>query len=135
VSGYRISEVAARLDLTADTLRYYEKVGLLPRIARNNAGVRIFEHRDIARIRFIRRAQTMNFSLAEIGQLLEMRDSTQTARDDVRELTHRKLAEIEKSVAELATLRNELQLLVNLCQSADDGCPILENLGEKPGSS
>lgn len=135
MSGYRISEVAARLDLTADTLRYYEKVGLLPRIARNDAGVRIFDNRDISRIRFIRRAQTMNFSLAEIGQLLEMRDSPQTARDDVRELTHRKLAEIENSVAELATLRNELQLLVNLCQSADDGCPILEELGEKTRSS
>ncbi|MEK7758413.1 MAG: MerR family transcriptional regulator, partial [Pseudomonadota bacterium] len=55
------------LGLSADTLRYYEKIGLLQRISRNTAGVRYYSEQDISRLRFIQRAQKMNFSLAEIA--------------------------------------------------------------------
>lgn len=130
MSTYRISEVAGKFQMSADALRYYEKIRLLPPISRNAAGVRIYDDQDLSRLAFIRRAQTMNFSLAEIAQLLEMRASPQTARDEVRKLTHRKLLEIEENLGELATLRNELQLLINLCQGTKDGCPILDKIGQ-----
>ena len=105
---YRIGEAAKTLDLSVDTLRYYEKRGLLPSVARNAARVRIYNDKDISRLKFIRRAQRMNFSLDEIGQLLKMREDPQHARDEVRELTYQKLQEVEQELNDLTTLRNEL---------------------------
>jgi len=127
---YRIGQAAEALGLSVDTLRYYEKRCLLPPVSRNSAGIRIYDDRDMSRLRFIRRAQKMNFSLDEIGQLLSMRENPQRARNEVRELTHRKLQAIDDSISDLTTLRDELSLLINLCQSAKDGCPILEGLDD-----
>ncbi len=124
----QIGGVSERSGFSKDTLRYYEKIGLLPRIARNDSGLRIYDTRDISRLGFIKRAQKMKFSLAEIGQLLEMRDNPQNVRVEVRALTQQKLTEVEEHIDELTTLRNELQLLVNLCANAVDGCPIIEDI-------
>ncbi len=124
----QIGLVSERLGISKDTLRYYEKIGLLPRVARNTSGRRIYDTRDISRLHFVKRAQRMKFSLAEIGQLLEMRENPQSVRVEVRALTQRKLTEVEEHIDELTTLRNELQLLVNLCANAVDGCPIIEDI-------
>ncbi len=125
---YRISDVSKLLGLSADTLRYYEKISLLPKIQRSTGGVRLYSESDLSRLRFIRRAQSMNFTLAEIGELLKMREDPQHARDDVRALTHRKLAAVKQQLSELDTLRKELQLLVNLCTGSEDGCPIINEI-------
>ncbi|MFQ5642604.1 MAG: heavy metal-responsive transcriptional regulator [Thiogranum sp.] len=128
---YRISVVSKRLGLSADTLRYYEKIALIPKVQRSDGGVRLYSEADLSRLRFIRRAQAMNFSLAEIGDLLNMREDPQHARDEVRELTRRKLAAVEQQLTELDTLRRELQLLVNLCAGSKDGCPIIDGIDKK----
>ncbi len=128
MSACQIGELSKRLGLSADTLRYYEKIRLLPRVARNGAGQRLYGEKDISRLKFIQRAQRMNFSLAEIGQLLEMRENPQKARAKVRKLTQKKLADIAQHLDDLTTLRNELQLLVNLCRGAEEGCPIIEGI-------
>lgn len=124
----QIGKVSERLGLSKDTLRYYEKIGLLTRIVRNAAGQRIYGAKDVSRLKFIKRAQRMKFSLAEIGQLLEMRANPQNVRVEVRALTQGKLTEVEEHINELTTLRNELQLLVNLCANTADGCPIIEDI-------
>lgn len=126
----RIGEVAKALSVTVDTLRYYEKCGLVPRVARDAGRSRVYTEKDISRLKFIRRAQQMNFSLAEIRQLLELREDPQHVRAEVSELAARKLSDIEQQLDDLTTLRNELTLLLNLCRSADEGCPILERLDE-----
>ncbi len=128
MANYHIGAIARKLGLTADTLRYYEKIGLLPRVARTTAGIRRYSDQDISHLRFIQRAQKMNFSLAEIGELLKMRHDPQHARDEVRQLTANKLSEVESRLTEIQTLHNELQLLLNLCREAGDGCPIIEDL-------
>ncbi len=128
MSSYRIGDVTRMLDISADTLRYYEKIGVLKRVARNGSGLRVYDNKDISRLKFIRRAQTMNFSLAEIGSLLKMRENPQRARRSVRELTQQKFDEIETALASLKTLRDEMRLLLNLCSSSTDGCPIIENI-------
>ncbi|NOZ38586.1 MAG: heavy metal-responsive transcriptional regulator [Gammaproteobacteria bacterium] len=125
---YKISAVSKRLSLTQDTLRYYEKIGLLNKIERNASGVRQYTEQDISHLQFIQRAQKMNFSLAEISELLKMRQDPQHARDEVRQLTAVKLAETEIRLEELSSLRREFQLLLNLCRGAEDGCPIIENI-------
>jgi DNA-binding transcriptional MerR regulator len=128
MTGHRIRAVTQLLGLSADTLRYYEKIGLLPRIARNVAGARNYSEQDISRLRFIRRAQKMNFSLAEIADLLRMRAAPQRARTPVRALTAKKLVEVENQVKELQTLRDELQLLLNLCASGRRSCAIIKKI-------
>lgn len=131
---YRIGDVTGKLGLSADTLRYYERIGLLPRVARNAASIRFYNDQDISRIKFIQRAQKMNFTLAEIAELLRMRAAPQRARTPVRELTAKKLAEVEHQVKELQTLRDELQLLLNLCAGSRRSCAIIKQI-DRPGTS
>ena len=130
MTTYRISEVTEQIGLSADTLRYYEKIALLPKISRNASGIREYDEKDISRLRFIQRAQKMNFSLAEIGDLLKMRENPQKVKNEIRQLTANKLLEVESHLESLTTLRNELQLLMNLCQGSEEGCPIIEGLEE-----
>ena len=130
MNGYRIGQVTEMLGLSPDTLRYYEKLGLLPAVARTSSGLRVYNDRDISRLRFIQRTQKMNFSLAEIGTLLKMRENPQKVRNNVRRLTANKLIEVENRLKDLETLRKELQLLLNLCQDSVDGCPIIDGLDE-----
>ena len=131
MAQYRISEVSQQLNLSPDTLRYYEKIKLLPRVNRTPSGIRVYSDKDISRLKFIQRAQRMNFSLAEIASLLQMRENPQHARLEIRELTHKKLQEIEASLKDLITLRNELTLLTNLCADSENGCPIIEGLEQE----
>ncbi len=124
---WRIGEVAKLTGLSADTLRYYEKLGLLV-VARNSAGVRFYTQNNLSTLRFIQRGKSMDFSLEEVSRLLEMRTDPQHAKQDVRELTHQKLEVVKKQIQELEILRNELTLLVNLCGGTEGGCPIIEDM-------
>lgn len=123
-----IGDTARRTGLSADTLRYYEKIGLLPRIARDPGGRRRYDEHDLSRLRFIQRAQRCNFSLKEIGQLLKLRSAADASRPQVQRLTEEKLAEIEAQMADLDHLQRELELLLNLCRGSEAGCPIIEGM-------
>ncbi len=131
MSGIRIGGITRKLGISADTLRYYEKIGLFPRVNRTVSGIRLYSDRDISRLQFIKRAQKMNFSLAEITDLLKMREMPQQAREEVRTFTQRKLGEVEAHLKDLRILRNELQLLLNLCAGTQDGCPIIEGIDQR----
>ncbi len=128
---YKIGEISKRTGMSADTLRYYEKYGLLPAISRNASGIRCYSDKDISRLKFIKRAQRMNFTLDEIKNLLSMRENPQHAKNHVRQLTADKLNKIEERLSELSTLHNELQLLLNLCRGSKHGCPIIEGIDNK----
>ena len=133
MNSYRIGEATEKVGISADTLRYYEKIKLLPAISRTDSGIRIYDDSDLSRLRFIKRAQKMRFSLKEIGDLLNMREDPQRARVDVRILTQSKLTEVEAYLGELQFLRNELRLLVNQCAASEDGCPIIESIDREEG--
>ena len=128
---YRISEVAEITGLSADTLRYYEKTGLLKKVGRTPSGVRMYNKQDLSRLRFIQRAKTMNFSLLEIDKLLQMRENPGCAKKTVRQLTRDKLTEVEAHIKTLTTLQKELTLLINLCTGSKQGCPIIDNMDDK----
>ncbi len=125
---YRIGEVAAALGLGIDTLRYYERIGLLPRIARDPGGRRLYDPEDMNRLRFIQRAKRLGFSLNEIATLLEFRSTPVAAKAEVRALTERKLAEIEAHLREVESLRDELRGLLARCRKEGGCCPIVEQL-------
>jgi len=128
---YKISDVSEQTRLSADTLRYYEKIALLKRISRTPSGVRSYSEQDLSRIRFIQRAKTMNFSLDEIAKLLQMRENPGRAKKSVRQLTQDKLVEVEAHLKTLSTLQKELTLLINLCTGSKDGCPIIDDINQK----
>ncbi len=128
MTAYRIGEVTRRLGMSADTLRYYEKIGLLPRIARNDSGLRGYDGADVARLKFIQRARLMNFSLDEIRDLLQFRADPAGSRAQVRELTRRKLDDIGARVDALQVLRQELDTLMDSCTGTAESCPIIAGI-------
>jgi len=131
--GLSIRQAGQETGLSPDTLRYYERIGLLRRVARNTGGQRRYTAQDIARLRFVRRAQAMDFSLDEIGQLLALRDQPGDVRDDVRRVTETKLAAIEQRIESLIRLRDELTQLVGACKTSSGDCPIIARMDSRQG--
>lgn len=126
MSGHSIGDAARATGMSADTLRYYERIGLLHRVLRDSGGRRHYTDAELERLRFIARAQAMDFSLAEIRLLLELRDHPATSREVARRLARGKLDAVIERLRALRHLRDELRLLLNLCAGANEGCPILE---------
>lgn len=129
-----IGEVAAETGLSADTLRYYEKIRLLPAPGRTAGGKRVYCDQDVARLRFIRRAQSVGFSLDEIGKLLRFRENPAKSGRAVRELAAKKYEHVKEQLALLQSVEAELALLLNICCGDSDTCPILTTLDGKPVS-
>lgn len=125
-----IGQVAEILDVSTHTLRYYEKVGLLAPVSKDPGGRRNYQPKDIERVRFIKRAQRMHFSLAEIRQLINIKPDAAKEKPKAQKLVQEKLAEIEESLTDLIQLRADLSELLNACVgSADDqDCPIIEGI-------
>lgn len=126
MSGCSIGTAAARTGMSADTLRYYERIGLMRGVPRDAGGRRCYTDAEFERLRFIARAQAMDFTLAEIGQLLELRDHPSTAREAARRLARDKLDAVTQRVRALRDLGAELRLLLSRCSDTADHCPILE---------
>jgi Hg(II)-responsive transcriptional regulator len=132
----RTSEVAAAADVNVQTLRYYERRGLLPEPARRGARYRDYDDGAIRRVRFIKRAQELGFSLDEIRELLELRERRGSAAD-VRQVAVVKIADIDGRMRRLAAMRGALTTLVDACEckSAPRECPIIEALDDEPRPS
>lgn len=127
---WAIGEMSEMTGLSADTLRYYERIGLLPAPARNPGGRRVYRERDLGRIRFIQRAQAIGFSLEEIGQLLRFREDPTGSSRAVRELAVRKHKAVREQMGLLRRMEAELGLLTSICRGDSDHCPILDHLEE-----
>jgi MerR family mercuric resistance operon transcriptional regulator len=128
-----ISQLAASADVHVETVRYYQRRGLLREPPRPLGGIRRYGAEDIGRLQFIRRAQTMGFSLDEIAGLLEIRGRQACAQ--TRQLTELKLTEVRRRLSELQQLEQDLLGLVADCAQVGSGdcCPTLELL-EHAGS-
>jgi MerR family copper efflux transcriptional regulator len=126
-----IGKLAARAGVSIDTVRYYERSGLLAPQARLPSGYRRYGDVQLSRLRFIRRAQELGFSLRDIRELLGLSRQRDVAR--VKRAAERKLAEVEERLLALQRVRDGLATLVATCpghgRAAD--CPILKALGEE----
>ncbi|UJF21894.1 Zn(2+)-responsive transcriptional regulator [Shewanella sp. OMA3-2] len=129
---YRIGELASQCDIKADTLRFYEKHGLLAPSSRSESGYRLYNNDDAARLRFILRAKAVGFTLNEITELLSIElDKANWACADVKGMVDNKLEQVEAKIAELTQFANSLQSLSNACCGGPDSaehCSILEAL-------
>lgn len=119
----KISELAQSTGVTADTLRYYEKQGLLNAPRRQGNGYRSYSAADAQRVRFVRSAQTLGFSLAQIREILPELDQGRMGRADIEARLNAKIAEIDARFAELRRLRQELvDTLASL--TCEEGVPV-----------
>jgi DNA-binding transcriptional MerR regulator len=108
---HTISAHAAALGLSADTLRYYERLGLLPPPPRTAAGYRLYGEETAERLNFICGAKRMGLRLADIKELLDIRDRGQCPCGHTKDLVDRRLAEVEAEIRELGAVRRQLLTL------------------------
>jgi Hg(II)-responsive transcriptional regulator len=127
----RIGELAARADVNIETLRYYERRGLLPAPARAASGYRAYAPDTVQRVRFIRRAQELGFTLHEIQDLLALWRDSADACNAVERRAGTALERIDGKIADLQRMRRGLGHYVAACQRHDplDSCPLLRELG------
>lgn len=136
-----IKKVAVQAGVGIETIRFYERKGLLKKPNRTLSGYRIFSDKDVKRIRFIKKAQELGFSLAEIKELLSLKSNSLTARNDVYQKTHQKIQLITEKIYNLQKIKQSLEQLVECCKGEGDisECPIIEafenNLNDKEGTS
>jgi MerR family mercuric resistance operon transcriptional regulator len=128
-----IGKVASGTGLSIDTVRYYEREGLLEKPARTASGYRKYSSDAVARLRFIRQAKELGFSLHEIKELLSLRVTPGKSCADVRTRAEHKIADIDRRIASLKRVRGALKKLTLACpgKSPVSQCPILEALERK----
>lgn len=122
-----IGKAADAAGIGIDTVRFYERAGLLRKPHRTASGYRLYGPSDVERLRFIRRAKDLGFSLDEVAQLLRLNDA-RGSRASVRALAQRRLAETERRISQLSAIRRTLRQLLAECHGDGDlaGCPIVE---------
>jgi len=125
-----IGELARTTHVNRETVRYYERRRLLPRPSRSASGYRVFADDAVRRLRFIRHAQELGFSLNEIRELLALRVRTVDTCESVKERAQAKIGDIERKIRALQQMRRVLGELVNACarRRNTDECPILDSL-------
>lgn len=124
-----IGRTAKAAGVNAQTLRYYERRGLLARPSRRGSGYREYSADAVAVVRFIKRAQDLGFSLDEIEELIKLRGVRRGERHRVRALAERKIDEIDRKIDRLRAMRDALRTLVESCHRGGSAeCPIIEAL-------
>lgn len=108
-----VSMLAREVGTSGDTVRYYERLGLLPDAGRTDAGYRLFGDRDVERMRFIQSAQRLGFSLAEIAELLGLREHGLCPCGQARDRLAAKLPELEEKLAALRALRDTIRTVLD----------------------
>lgn len=122
-----IGQVAQRANVNIQTIRYYERVGLIPKAERKESGYRKFSLEDVLRIQFIKHAQAAGFLLKEIKELLAIKVDSDTTCDDVRNLAEKKIMEIDEKIRHMQEMKQTLENLTESCSNNTTGdCPILE---------
>ncbi len=130
----RTAEVAEQAGVNIETLRFYERKGILPEPPRRPSGYREYPPETVERVRFIKRAQELGFSLKEVQDLLELRETARAKAGRVRKVAEAKLEEIDHKIRDLEAMRKSLTELLSTCdgKSSVASCPIIESLSGCP---
>jgi MerR family mercuric resistance operon transcriptional regulator len=133
VEALTIGRLARLGGVNLETIRYYEREGLLPKPPRTEAGYRLFPSDTARRLRFIKRAQELGFSLSEIRDLLTLRMKPGTKREHIRSRAEAKITDIEQKIRALEAMKKTLRKMTERCDGCGplSECPILESLDEE----
>lgn len=122
-------DAAAEAGCHAETIRYYERIGLMPRPARNSVGHRLYDKAALRRLRFILRARRLEFSTEEIAALLHYADKPDHHCKDVEKLARHRLHEVRQRLDDLRQMERDLVRLTSHCAcSGPDACPVIDAL-------
>ncbi|HEX9771169.1 MAG TPA: Cu(I)-responsive transcriptional regulator [Kiloniellales bacterium] len=125
----RINEASSRSRLPAKTIRYYEDAGLLAPASRRANGYRDYSESDVHLLRFVQRARSLGFTVQDCRELLSLYGDKRRSSRNVKAVAMRRVGEIERKLAELASLRDVLMELIDRCHGDDrPDCPILHDL-------
>lgn len=127
----QIGELAERADVNVQTVRYYERRGLLPEPDRTRSGYRSYDGHDLLRLRFILRAKGLGFTLSEVEELLALRVDPRRTADDVRERALEKIADTDAKIRDLEAIRAALERLVDACDAhgSPEECALMHAIG------
>jgi Hg(II)-responsive transcriptional regulator len=130
MDSFTIGQLAKTVQVNVETVRYYERRGLLQQPPRQTSGYRRYSRDAVRRIQFIRRAQRLGFSLQEIDDLLRLRADPQSSCCDVKQLAESKIAELESRIRDLRQMQEALAMLTESCSGNDPNseCPIFDVL-------
>lgn len=133
MNGLTIGEVAERAKMHIETLRYYERRGLVARPPRSASNYRLYPEDAVQRVRFIKRAQELGFSLKDIKELLSLRATPEAECGEIRAHAEAKIKDIEEKVGVLMAMKSALSKLVTECSGEGPltDCPILQSLETK----
>jgi len=123
-----IGKVAERAQVTADSIRFYEREGLIRPAGKSESGYRLYTEEAIRRIEFIKQAQECGFSLADIRELLELRSTDSACCDDIYRVSVEKKLQLEHKIKALTAMSQALTRLIDMCsrdRKSLDECPIL----------
>jgi len=123
-----IGKVAERAQVSADSIRYYEREGLIRPAMKSESGYRLYTEEAIRRIEFIKQAQQCGFSLADIRELLELRSTDSACCDDIYRVSVEKKLQLEHKIKALNAMSQALTRLIDMCshdRKSLDECPIL----------
>ena len=125
----RIGELAKATGTKAETIRYYEREGILPAADRTDSNYRDYSDNHLAALTFVRRARQLGFSMAQVRELLALSDRVDNPCQVVDELVREQLEEVEQKILDLSSLRDELRLMLRSCEANRIGeCRIVESL-------
>ncbi len=132
----KIGEVAKQSDVGIETIRYYERKGLLAEPERRPSGYRQYDESVVARLQFIRRTKELGFTLAEIKEFLGLWFDVNTRCEHVRARAEQKVVDIEEKVRTLQKMKRSLKKVISECEHKDsvEDCPLLVgiDLGSRP---
>jgi MerR family mercuric resistance operon transcriptional regulator len=128
-AGIQIGELSRRTGCNIETIRYYERITLLPAPARSAGRYRVYDSTDIRQLTFIRRARELGFTLDEVRALLALSANGQGACAEVRDLAAGHLAEVRAKITDLRAMERVLADAVRRCTAGElPGCPIIDAL-------
>jgi MerR family mercuric resistance operon transcriptional regulator len=130
VDTLSVSQLARQAGVNVQTIRYYERQGLLPPPPRSAGGYRVFPPQSASRVRFIKHAQSLGFTLKEVKELLDLRLDPATTCAEVRSKARNKIADFDQKIASLGRMKAALARLSAACsgRGTSEQCPILQSL-------
>jgi MerR family gold-responsive transcriptional activator of gol and ges genes len=131
-----IGQASKASGVSAKMIRYYEQIGLLPQVVRTGSGYRAYTDADVHKLRFVRRARDLGFSLAEIADLLALWGDRSRKSADVKRVAQQHITQLRERMDELQQMVDTLQALVSSCAGDHrPDCPILADLAGSAGKS
>ena len=133
VTDLNIGEAARQCDLPAKTIRYYEDIDLI-KPDRSENGYRDYSDSDVHRLRFLQRSRSLGFTIEECRLLLSLYEDDRRASADVKSIANQKIAEVDRKIKELQSLKKTLSALAQNCHGDDKpDCPIIDDLAGRRG--